>query len=464
METVMMWFKNDLRLHDNEALHRALSSGKKVLFYYCIDTAVFDKEILHFKKAGGNRKLFLLQSLLDLQESLQKLDADLLVEEGDPVKKIADQLKQHTITSIYCEQEYAAEERELQKRLATEITNLDCSIKPYWGKTLYHIDDLPYTIDKIPQTSKAFRINTSKKAAIRAEFVTPTEIPHSVTSDGGIDLNSLIADLQNEQLLVAGGETAALERLDHYTFDTELLTSYKWTRNRSLGMDYSSKLSPYMALGCISPRRIYHQVIKYETEVKKNISTWWLVFEVVWRDFFTFKAMRVGNAIFSTSGFTNKEREFTNKYDWFERWCNGTTGVPFIDAHMRQLNKTGFMSNRGRVNCSSFLVFDLQVDWTWGAAYFESKLIDYDVTSNWMNWHNQAYQTWYTNPVNQSLKYKAAEYIKKWIPELQTMTDEFIYIPWTTAEKPDDYPDPVVLPSKWSRAIGKIEKAAATTL
>ena len=123
---------------------------------------------------------------------------------------------------------------------------------------------------------------------------------------------------------------------------------------------------------------------------------------------------------------------------------------------MRQLNETGFMSNRGRVNCSSFLVYDYLIDWTWGAAYFESKLIDYDVASNWMNWHTQAYQIWYTNPVNQANKYKAQEFIRKWVPEIKHLSDRDILIPWESGVV--EYPKPSAIFTKWSRAINKIKK------
>ncbi|MGB3591433.1 MAG: DASH family cryptochrome [Nonlabens sp.] len=461
MSTVLVWFKNDLRLHDNEALHRAMATGMPVILFYCIDHELFSKEVLNFKKAGTIRKTFLLQSLQDLRNNFKKYGANILIKEGNPVDELVKIVKENGVTQVFCESEYAPEELQMQETARARVQQLDCQLQDYWGKTLYHIDDLPYTIPEIPQTSKAYRINTSKKAQVRPEFPVPEQFNSFQLDEYGFDLDSSIDSSDvNAGPYVVGGETAALDRLNYYTHESQLLTNYKWTRNRSLGMDYSSKLSPYMALGCISPRRVYFQVKDYESQIKRNISTWWLVFEVVWRDFFTFKSMKVGNAMFFTQGFTKKEREFTKQYSLFEAWCNGTTGIPFIDAHMRQLNQTGYMSNRGRVNCSSFLVFDLKIDWTWGAAYFESQLIDYDVTSNWMNWHNQAYQTWYTNPINQSLKYKAADYIKRWIPELDEIEDERIYIPWVLKRELMNYPAPVVMYDKWNRAINKILKAA----
>ena len=121
------------------------------------------------------------------------------------------------------------------------------------------------------------------------------------------------------------------------------------------------------------------------------------------------------------------------------------------------------MSNRGRVNCASYFVHDLKIDWTCGAAYFESKLIDYDVSANWLNWHVQAFEIYYTNPVNQGLKYKANEYIAKWIPELRHIDDNKILAPWIFKEelKSLDYPDPIEVFSKWTRATNLIKNSVS---
>ncbi len=117
------------------------------------------------------------------------------------------------------------------------------------------------------------------------------------------------------------------------------------------------------------------------------------------------------------------------------------------------------MSNRGRVNCASYFVRDLNIDWTWGAAYFESRLIDYDVSSNWMNWHMQAFEIYYTNPVHQSLKYKANDFIAKWIPELKRIDDDRIHAPWLFPEllAETNYPEPIEVYNKWNRSIKRIK-------
>ena len=206
---------------------------------------------------------------------------------------------------------------------------------------------------------------------------------------------------------------------------------------------------------------IFWNSIKIVNLIKRNISTWWLIFEVVWRDFFEYTALREGNKIFLEGGFKQREVNWSYEEALFERWQWGKTGIPFVDAHMRQMNQTGFMSNRGRVNCASFLTRDYQIDWRWGAAWFESQLLDYDVCSNWLNWSTQALEIWYTNPVHQSLKYdKEAAYIKKWLPELQPIVGPIAMAPWLLPQKTtNNYPYPVEVYPKWTRAINNIKKA-----
>jgi deoxyribodipyrimidine photo-lyase len=153
-----------------------------------------------------------------------------------------------------------------------------------------------------------------------------------------------------------------------------------------IGADYSSKFSPWLAHGCISARAIYHEVEKYEEEVEKNKSTYWLKFELLWRDFFKFTAMRYGSKIFFPEGIKEESRTWKYNPKTVRKWIEGETGDEFVDANMKELKLTGFMSNRGRQNVASYLVHRLNQDWRAGAAWFESMLIDYDVTSNYGNW------------------------------------------------------------------------------
>ena len=154
-----------------------------------------------------------------------------------------------------------------------------------------------------------------------------------------------------------------------------------------IGSDYSSKFSPWLALGCISPREIIYELMNFENIIIKNESTYWLFFELLWREYFHWVMRKYDQKLFLKNGIKNVEpisRKMDNVY--FEKWKNGQTGNDFVDANMNELNATGYMSNRGRQNVASYLCNDMKLDWRYGAAYFEEQLIDYDVCSNWGNW------------------------------------------------------------------------------
>lgn len=471
--SAIYWMRNDLRLHDNECLHQAIATGLPVLMVYTFDPRQFDLLELGFRKTGYLRYKFLCESLKDLRSQLKAKDGKLLILTGPPEEVLLTLCEKVKAEYLFYQKEIASEEVAVENAIAEKLSQTNCKIESIWGKTLYHIDDAPFPPSETPKTSKAFRINLTKKAAVRPLFETPDKIPQTVKlrSWGTIPKPAELG-FEKEEIPgktvspYTGGETKGLERLQAYTFDSELLTSYRWTRNRSLGMAYSSKFSPWMALGCLSPRMIYWEVKRYEKEVKKNISTWWLIFEVVWRDYFKYTAMRVGNKMFAKGGIKNRDTEWIYNQELFDRWRFGKTGIPFIDAHIRELNATGFMSNRGRVNCASFLARDYQIDWRWGAAWFETQLLDYDVCSNWLNWNTQATEIWYTNPVHQGYKYdKKGEYVRTWLPEIENVGNTKILAPWLLTEeekkkfKVKNYPEPVEIYKKWTRSINNILKA-----
>jgi deoxyribodipyrimidine photo-lyase len=169
--------------------------------------------------------------------------------------------------------------------------------------------------------------------------------------------------------------------LDYYFWEEGHVQVYKETRNGMVGPNYSSKFSPWLATGSISAKEIYWELIRFEQVILKNASTYWLYFELMWRDYFRLSALKEGACFFNMPLETTFE--LNSK---FESWRLGETSEDFVNAHMKELLNTGFMSNRGRQNVASYLIHDLQLPWTWGAAWFESQLIDYDVCSNYGNW------------------------------------------------------------------------------
>jgi len=471
MKTCIYWHRNDLRIHDNECLHNATQHYDEVIPIYIIDPKHYIKLKFGFRKTGIIRYRYLCKTLIDLRQTYLSIGGNLLIRYGDPQEIISGLAKQYRATTIITQKEIASEELDRELQVKDAIAGLDVELNLIWGRTLYHKDDIPYTRDKIPLTSKAFRLNVTKSTQVRDLIPSPSQISCPDISDWGdiphpSDIGYSYKELDMDVVTTyPAGETKALERLQYYTFDSELLTSYKWTRNRSLGLDYSSKLSPYLALGSLSPRMIYHEVKRYEREIKKNISTWWLIFEVVWRDFFTYKSWRVGNSMFNSGGIRDKDVTWSYDKALYKRWIQGNTGIPFIDAHQKELLTTGFMSNRGRVNSASFFTRDYQIDWRWGAAWFEHCLIDYDVYVNWMNWHTQAFDIYYTNPVHQSMKYdKDGKFILRWLPQLQSLPHKDFHAPWLHSDTElktlgiKDYQPPAELYKKWNRSINNIIK------
>jgi len=471
--TTIYWLRNDLRLHDNESLTNAISLGQSVLMVYCFDPRHYQILPLKFRKTSFLRFKFLCQSLENLRTNCNQKGGNLLIKIGKPEDVLPKLVKQHRATHLIYQKEIASEELTVENNLESALQNSNCEVTSIWGKTLYHPEDAPFSPKDTPLTSKSFRLKLTKNTSVRPLFETPHTLPNcpDITNWGNLpsanDLGFTAEEIiDTDQQNYLGGETFALQRLEYYTFISENLTSYRWTRNRSLGMDYSSKFSPWMATGSLSPRHIYWKVKQYEKEVKKNASTWWLIFEIVWRDYFKYLTLRFGDRIFYQGGIKNRNTKWKTDDDLFERWKNGKTGIPFVDAHMRELNITGFMSNRGRVNCASFLTRDYEIDWRWGAAWFEHKLLDYDVCSNWLNWSTQAMEIWYTNPVHQGMKYdKDGDYVKNWIPELSEISGPIIQAPWLLSPvikkdlNAEKYPLPVEIYKKWSRSISRIQKS-----
>ncbi|MDX5340321.1 MAG: DASH family cryptochrome [Cyclobacteriaceae bacterium] len=466
---IAVWFRNDLRLHDQEALSKAIEQGGEIIPVVCLDPRMFAKTALGFPKTGAIRAKFYLEAVEDLRNSLQKIGADLVILEGKPEEVLKDFAVSQDIKAVFYSKEVTFEERNVDKSLESGLFSLGIACESFWQSTLYHLDDLPFPVKQTPEVFTQFRKELEKTSPIRKEFPAPKKLnfPEDVMESSLKEIpkiNSYGLDEPKQDvkswLEMKGGESSALGRLQSYFWDKDLLQTYKQTRNGLIGMDYSSKFSPLLALGCISPRRIYFEVKRYEQERRKNDSTYWLIFELIWRDYFRFIAKKHGNNLFKPEGIRNQKDSWRRDKDLFQCWVEGQTGVPFVDANMRELKFTGFMSNRGRQNVASFLVNDLGIDWTWGASYFESQLIDYDVCSNWGNWMyvagvgNDPRENRYFNILRQASNYdKKGDYVRHWIPELQAITGFDIHHPWelSTAQLSKikiqlghTYPQPIV--------------------
>jgi len=200
--------------------------------------------------------------------------------------------------------------------------------------------------------------------------------------------------------------------------------------------DLFSEIRKRFANGCLSPRIVYEQIKRYETERVENDSTYWLYFELLWRDYFHLVHRKYGDRLFYASGIRGVEIPWTKNEEHFQAWVEGKTGFPLVDAAMRELKATGFMSNRARQNVGSFFTKNLGLDWRMGAAWFESQLVDYDVASNYGNWlyvsgvGNDARRFRSFNVEKQAVDFDPdGLYLRHWLPELKAVPAPWIQKP-----------------------------------
>ncbi|MFZ5970062.1 MAG: DASH family cryptochrome [Bacteroidota bacterium] len=386
----IVWFKNDLRLHDHEALVRACEKELPVLGLFVIDPRWWEPHSLGFPRRGYFWCRFLKQALEDLRARLQARGGTLLIRTGLPEDVVAEEAARHEAYAVYTSEEIAAYEKRQLNEVEKKLSARKIFLHRYAMNTLYHESDIPWPIQRLPDVFTTFRKELEAEATVRMAFEAPQRVAGAVArvaDDAQWPCQpEPLAEHPGSVITYAGGEAAAMERVRSYLWEKDLLKTYKETRNGLIGPDYSTKLSPAPALGCISPRYIYQQVKKYEAERVANESTYWLVFELLWRDYFRFVMKKYGVRSFHRDGLRAIAKTWKNDKTAYGRWCQGETGVAFVDANMRELLQTGFMSNRGRQIVASYLTKNLELDWRWGAAWFESRLIDYDVHSNWLNW------------------------------------------------------------------------------
>ena len=385
--TALVWFRNDLRVVDNQSLYDATTKHNKVIGLVLIPSEWLAETPLGFKKMEAFRARFLLESIADLQRELESYHIPLIVkiDDGTSLTQICNQ---YQITDIYLQKEWTKEEISQEKVIPESI-----AVHKSYNQFLFHPDDLPIAIEELPEIFTVFRKICEKKVKIRPCVLEPKKLAGEnakIVSYAPLTLEELgyeSFDIHpNTAFPFQGGSQAADERLNHYFWTTKKLSYYKKTRNGLVGTDYSSKFSPWLANGSISAKSIYWTVKDYEHDVAKNQSTYWLIFELIWRDYFKYVSLRYGNSIFTVGGIKNRAYDWGQNPHVFQQWVNGTTLEPFVNANMLELKRTGFMSNRGRQNVASYLAKTLQMDWRWGAAYFEAMLIDYDVHSNYGNW------------------------------------------------------------------------------
>ena len=384
----LIWFRNNLRIEDNQSLYNAVQNSFKVIGYINIDPNNLIETEHGFRKMEKYRAKFLLESVEDLKNNLNKLNISLIVDFRTLEISLKSVIDKYNIQSIYLQKEWTRDEKDEERIIPNNINTYR-----YFDQFLYSPERVKTIYDNIPRGFSNFRKKCEKYLDV--ESITP--IPDKMDQSNVLDEEFRIPTLkdlgfeefeihENSVFKFLGGETSGKNRIEEYFFKSRNISNYKNTRNGLIGKDYSSKFSPWLANGSISARFIYYKLNEYEKIIDKNESTYWLFFELVWRDFFKYVSMQHKNKFFSKDGIYGNNKEWSSDEKLFRDWINGKTSEPFVNANMIELSKTGFMSNRGRQNVANFLTKELKIDWRIGAEYFEAMLIDYDVHSNYGNW------------------------------------------------------------------------------
>ena len=396
MKVSVFWFRRDLRLEDNTALFHALESGFPVVCLF-----VFDNNILEELPGNDPRVSFIYEHLKRIHHKLVLKASSLLVKKGDPLRVWKEIISEFDIASVHINSDY--EPYAIDRDLSVELFLRSHGIPmlAYKDQVIYEKNEL------LKKDGSPYTVFTPYKKKWLQTFMQQAVEPLNPSNSG-----TFFQQHKSFPSRSSLGLNASSVLVKPY--DLSQVTQYEELRNFP-ALNATSFLSPHLRFGTVSIRRIVQSLLPQETFIS----------ELIWREFFMqilYHFPRVVNQNFKAKyngiAWLNDEKEFEN-------WCNGETGYPLVDAGMRQLNATGIMHNRVRMVTASFLCKHLLIDWRWGEAYFASKLLDYELSSNNGNWQwaagtgcDAAPYFRIFNPFVQLKKFdKNLEYVHKWIPE-----------------------------------------------
>lgn len=400
MKTTIHWFRRDLRIKDNTALYHALSQNNNV---QCI--FIFDENIIDELPKNDHRISFIYDSLLKLNNELNKYGSSLKIYRGKPIDIFKKIITKYDIDYIYLNKDYEpyAISRDNQIK---ELLNNKIGLKKFKDHVVFEETEItkddgkPYTI-YTPYSKKWLKKfhETDIKEYNVVPFLKNLKKNKFLNIKSRADL-----DLVKSNIIVYD-----------YNTSNEIIINYKNTRNFPY-VNGTSKIGPFLRFGLTSIRSLAIKSSKTDITYLK---------ELIWRDFFTQILFNFPNVINKSFKAKYDNILWENNENFLEKWKNGKTGYPIVDAGMRELNKTGFMHNRVRMITASFLCKHLLVDWRFGEAYFAKKLFDYELSSNNGNWQwaagsgcDAAPYFRVFNPYTQQEKFdRDFSYVKKWVPE-----------------------------------------------
>jgi deoxyribodipyrimidine photo-lyase len=375
-------------------LVEAIAKSDGILPVYFFDPRQFEYTPYHTLKTGVNRTRFLLQSVEALRQAFNALGGNLLIVNGKPEDFLPDLVEKYAITEVYHHREVASEETTISTKVEDRLWKQKVNLKHFIGHTLYNKEDLPFPIKDIPDVFTLFKKKTERDALVKPCFLTPRQIDFIEAGNWG-ELPALSDLLPGEQVAAnhentffVGGEAAAFRHLDEFLHTGEDMAYAHTTVKRN---EVLSKLSAWLAVGCLSPREIYWKLKEAEASYGLKPYFGQIVLGILWRDYFRFMFKKYGNIFFRPEGFKQEVQPLPlTASKNLKLWQAGRTGHPLIDSIMHELNTTGYINHSSRQLAAVYLVDKLKVNWVLGAAYMEEKLIDYCPASNWGNWANIA--------------------------------------------------------------------------
>lgn len=431
--TSIWWIRRDLRLTDNLALHSVLTTGS-VIPVFILDPA--------FDSHSPRRKNFLYEGLNELDKELRKRNSYLVIRTGKPIDKLRKLIEESKAETIYCEEDFTpyARKRDAEIKKQLPLTLID-------GQTVHHPKQV------LKQDGKPYIIYTPYSKVWKAQYKKTDLIPAPEKIDTPVGIKSEPLPKFESNPHFPAGELEAQTRLEEFLH--KKIYSYANDRNR-MDLDSTSSLSPYLRFGMLGLRQAVSAAKQAEitvrsAESKRNAEIW--LNELIWREFYIQILYHFPYVTQESFNPALKNIPWRNNEDEFIKWKKGKTGVPIVDAAMRQLKSIGWMHNRARMIVASFLVKDLLIDWRWGEAWFMENLLDGDLAANNGGWQwtagtgtDAAPYFRIFNPVLQSVKFDPhGDYIRRWIPELKEIGEKEIHTPWDYEIKASDYPEqPIV--------------------
>ncbi len=448
----IVWFRNDLRVHDNPALYRAAEDEQGVLAVYFICRDFIKNHVV-----APSRVDFIRQHLLLLNQDLAELNIPLRVFYVDSVAEIVPQLQalisEHSVEQVFLNAEYPIDEFERDRKVAEVLRAQGVLVKRFHDRVIIPPGMVRNGKGEPYKVFTAFKNNWLEQA--RALELLPLKKPklqpaHKFARLSDADINQLFGRLELRDLssLWPAGEKEASKRLKQFV--KARIENYQTARDFPYE-DGTSQLSPYLAIGSISPRQCIAAALhanKGELDSgNSGVTTW--ISELIWRDFYQHVVVDFPS-VCKFKAMQKHTEAFPWKYDQklFDAWCNGKTGIPIVDAAMLQLKETGWMHNRLRMVVAMYLTKNLQIDWRMGEHYFMTQLIDGDFPANNGGWQwsastgtDAAPYFRIFNPISQSQRFDPdGTFIKRYLPALKNLPTKLIHSPPPTP----GYPLPIV--------------------